>query len=135
MLKLKKILNELSYNYLYRYTPDQYVERAKDISVKLITKTPKGKYFYQTVTRSNGNVHKQWVRPLSTSNKSRANQDMVIWCDCGNFTYENEYVLWKKNSSNIVSSNGNPPIIRNPKRVTKLCKHLVAVLDDFKKRR
>ncbi len=132
MIKLTKILQELTYNYIYRRTPREYIDRARDINVKLITKTPKGKYIYQTVTKSNGNVHKQWVRPLK--NKSGVNQDVVLWCDCGNFTYENEYVLWKKNSSNIVSSNGNPPVVRNPKRVTKLCKHLTAVMDDYKRR-
>jgi hypothetical protein len=118
---------------MFQKTPLEFRDRARSIDVKLKTRTPKGRYVYNTYTRDNGNTHKQWIKPLKP-NRTNMHHDAVVWCDCGNFTFENEYVLWKKNSSNLVNSNGNPPVIRNPKRVPKLCKHLVAVMDDYERR-
>jgi len=137
MIKLKKILNlilEVSYNYLYSYTPKDYRQRASGIKSKFLTRTKHGKYFYETRTIDNGHIHRQWIKPARKNRLTGMNQDVMVWCDCPNFLYDNEYVLWKANASRIVNSNGNPPIIRNPRRVKKLCKHLIADMQDLKKR-
>jgi hypothetical protein len=54
--------------------------------------------------------------------------------NCGNFTYENEYAMWKANASHVVNSNGAFPKVRNPKLIKKFCKHLIACMDDLQKR-
>lgn len=131
---IKYSIKELSYRRLDRQTPPIYKDRAREIDVKLLTKTPKGRYVYETRTASNGNIHRQWIKPQKGMKIDNINTDVIVWCDCGNFTYENETVLWRANASHKVNSNGMPPVIRNPKRIKKLCKHLLAVLEDFKKR-
>lgn len=127
-------ITEWSYRRLHSSTPPIFKDRSRDVNVKLITKTPKGRYVYETTTVSNGNKHRQWIKPQKGIKIDNMNNDIILWCDCGNFTYENETVLWRANTSHKINSNGMPPAIRNPKRVKKLCKHLVAVLDDFKRR-
>lgn len=135
MIKLIEILNELSYSHLFSKTPDTYKDRAREINVELRTITPKGKYYYKTRTASNGDVHNQWIKPRPGKGKiTNINENIILWCDCEDFTYENEWLLWKNNTSHIVNSNGQQLTIRNPERLPKLCKHLVAILDDFKTR-
>jgi hypothetical protein len=125
---------ELTYNYIYRRTPKRYKERANDIEVKLITVKRGDKYFYETKTLSSGNKHKQWIMPLYNANKVpfRSLQDHVIaHCNCNDFRYENEWLLWSKNASNLISSNREAPKKLNPERIPKFCKHLVAIKSDL----
>lgn len=145
MIKLLDLLKEISFNTLFSKTPQPYKSRASNISVKLKT-IGKNIYFYQTTTKdaTENRVHNQVIRPLPKKQAGDAiakiypikniNDDVAVWCDCKDFTFENEYILWKNNASRIVNSNGQPPTIKNPLRLTKLCKHLVAVLPDFKRR-
>lgn len=131
--KLDNSLNELRFNYIYKRTPKRYKERAKEIAVKFITKTKKNKYFYQTITRSNGHKHKQWVKPLSGKiiTLDNLDQHVIAHCDCNDFRYENEWLLWTKDASEIISSNGEPLQTMNPKRIPKFCKHLAAIKEDL----
>ena len=129
-------LNELRFNYIYKRTPKRYKERAKDITVKFLTKTRKNKYVYQTITKSSGNKHKQWVKPLSGKiiTLDNLDQHVISHCDCNDFRYENEWLLWTKDASEIISSNGEPLKKMNPKRIPKFCKHLSAIKEDLYKR-
>ena len=99
--KLDSNLNELRFNYIYKRTPKRYKERAKDITVKFLTKTRKNKYVYQTITKSSGNKHKQWVKPLSGKiiTLDNLDQHVIAHCDCNDFRYENEWLLWTKDAS------------------------------------
>lgn len=126
-------LNELRFNYIYKRTPKRYKERAKDIAVKFLTKTKKNKYFYQTTTRSNGHKHKQWIKPLSARNITLDNLDqhVIAHCNCNDFRYENEWLLWTKDASELISSNGEPLDKMNPQRIPKFCKHLAAIKEDL----
>ena len=47
------------------------------------------------------------------------------WCDCPYFMYYLEVALTKYGCSSIKSSNGKPPVVRNPQNLPYLCKHLV----------
>lgn len=47
------------------------------------------------------------------------------WCDCPYFKYYLEVALTKYGCSSIKSSNGKPPVVRNPQNLPYLCKHLV----------
>lgn len=129
-------LNELKYTYIFRRTPKRYKDRAEDIKVRFITRK-KDTYYYQTTTQSNGNKHKQWIMPLYPSNKIPFNSlenHVVSHCDCNDFRYENEWLLWTKNASWLISSNKEPLKKMNPKRIPKFCKHLVAIKEDLYKR-
>jgi len=131
-----KLITEIkSINSLLRSTPPIFKQRAKDVVPRLLTKTKNGKYIYRTTTKSNGNVHNQFIKPIPPNKQIKSfNDEVIIWCDCGNFTYENEYSLWKTDASHIVNSNGQFPKIRNPRLVKKMCKHIVSILTDFKNR-
>ena len=129
-------LNELKYTYIFRRTPKRYKDRAEDIKVRFITRK-KDTYYYQTTTQSNGNKHKQWIMPLYPSNKIPFNSlenHVVSHCDCNDFRYENEWLLWTKNASWLISSNKEPLKKMNPKRIPKFCKQLVAIKEDLYKR-
>jgi hypothetical protein len=133
MIKLKKIF-EFTFPELFRKTPPEYQERAGDVRAILKTKTPKGSYHYRTITSSNGHQHNQWVKGLPGKRIQSMNDDIILWCDCENFTYEDEWLLWRKNTSHVVNSNGQPLRVRNPEQIPKLCKHLIAVMNDLKRR-
>jgi len=124
-------INELKYSYIYKRTPKRYKERAKDISVKFLTRKGK-KYYYQTYTRTNGNKHKQWIMPLYPNIPfDSLEKHVVSHCDCNDFRYENEWLLWKKDASNLISSNKQPLKRMNPQRIPKFCKHLAALKEDL----
>lgn len=131
MIKLIDILNELSSRVLLMKTPQDVKSRAKNIDVQLLKKTPKGKYYYKTITNPVGHEHYQMVKPLKSNKLDSMNQDVIVTCDCENFRYENEYVLTRANASRITYSKGSFPNQTNPKSEKKLCKHLVAVIENI----
>lgn len=51
--------------------------------------------------------------------------EVWCWCSCPYYTYNLEVVLARYNSSTIRYSNGQRPIVRNPRMIPHLCKHLV----------
>lgn len=127
-------INELKYSYIYKRTPKRYKDRATDIEVKFLTRKGK-KYYYRTFTNSNGNKHKQWIMPLYPKLPFDSLEDHVVsHCDCNDFRYENEWLLWTKNASNLISSNRQPLKSMNPQRIPKFCKHLTAIKEDLHKR-
>lgn len=48
-----------------------------------------------------------------------------VWCSCEYYTFNLEVVLTRYNSSSIMLSNGQLPIVRNRQMFPHLCKHLV----------
>lgn len=136
--KTNNSLNELRFSYIYKRTPKRYKERAKDISVKMLTKTRYGRYYYQTITEENGHKHKQWIQLWDKKKKDitldNLQKHVLVHCDCNDFRYENEWLLWTKDASNLISSNKQPLKRMNPERIPKFCKHLAALKEDFYKR-
>ena len=131
--KTNNSLNELRLSYIYKRTPKRYKDRAEGIDIKLITKTKRGRYYYETTTRENGNKHKQWLQlfDLRKNTMDNLEKNVIVHCNCNDFRYENEWLLWTKDSSNIISSNGKPLKKMNPERIPKFCKHLAAIKEDF----
>ena len=52
-----------------------------------------------------------------------------IWahCSCPYYTFNVEVVNSLKKSSDVINSNGELPVIRNPRMLPHLCKHLLAL--------
>lgn len=52
-----------------------------------------------------------------------------IWthCSCPYYTFHVEVVNALRKSSDVINSNGELPIIRNPRMMPHLCKHLIAL--------
>jgi len=47
-----------------------------------------------------------------------------VWCSCPYFLFFLEVALTRRKSSAVVNSNGRLPIVRNPRLIPYLCKHL-----------
>lgn len=58
-----------------------------------------------------------------------------VSCACDFFMYYCEYALHKQGAADILYSNGEPPVERNPKLQPSLCKHLYAMLTDIQDKR
>jgi len=63
------------------------------------------------------------------------NPDMWVHCSCPAFLYNNEVALAYHGSSEVITSNGRYPKIKNPMMDAYLCKHLVCILARAKKRK
>lgn len=52
-----------------------------------------------------------------------------IWthCSCPYYTFHVEVVNALKKSSDVINSNGELPVVRNPRMLPHLCKHLIAL--------
>jgi hypothetical protein len=127
------LIEERTLRQLLKTTPRAIKERGDVIDVRLLTTTRRGKYFYRTETLSNGHAHLCSIRPLGKKFLTM-NEDVVVSCDCENFKFVDEVALWKTNASEARYSNGALPKITNPAMRKKLCKHLVAVIEDFEER-
>jgi len=146
MKSLVSILVELTFPQMFKETPAEYIIRGEKISVRLKT-IKSNRYYYETLTpideKGGPRKHQQIIMPVPKKIapkkfkvvKIESIKDHIgVQCDCGNFRYENEWILWKNNAANIYMGNKKPLVVRNPRRLRKLCKHLVAVLKDFQKR-
>lgn len=56
-------------------------------------------------------------------------KNSLVWvsCTCPYWLFYCEYAVARTGSTDILYCNGEPPYIRNPKRVPYLCKHLYSV--------
>ena len=126
---------------LFKGTPSKIRARAdNDVTANLKTISGKRKYQYQTVTGSNGNIHKPYIIPVAAKKDKSGkifaanpnpNSSVLVWCDCNHFKYNLEVALNKDDASRIVSSNGAIPVKTNPAMKTFLCKHLTAAYKDY----
>ena len=90
-------------------------------------------YLYTTITKIPGDFsrkHKIWIRDLDGKDILTSKK---IWvsCDCDRFQYVWEYALTKRNASTIRFSNGEPPVVKNPRLHPAGCKHVYRVLSDL----
>lgn len=54
-------------------------------------------------------------------------KDVKVSCSCPDFWARWEYALHKRGAADIVYSNGEPPVVRNPRMYPGCCKHLIAL--------
>lgn len=66
--------------------------------------------------------------PEKTVKDKLMNSDILVYCDCGFHTYYCEYALTKHGASWIESSNGQPPVDKNPKLRAWTCYHVTSLL-------
>lgn len=50
-----------------------------------------------------------------------------IHCSCPFYLYHNEVVNALRKSSDVINSNGELPVVRNPRMIPYMCKHLIAL--------
>lgn len=146
MIKLRKLIRELRTSNLLNRTPPVIRGRANSqITSKLVTISKVGRFIYNSHNRENGHEYRQFILPLrnfrdlSRANRQRLHKvalyhkqdDVIVHCTCPYFRYTLEVALTGYKASQIISSNGRHPRIRNPRRQTYLCKHLVAAVSRY----
>lgn len=57
------------------------------------------------------------------------NSEIWLTCDCPYHKFFVEYALAKYDSSDIIYSNGDPPVIKNPTELAYCCKHSLLALE------
>lgn len=117
---------------LLRLTPKPILHRAyNECSVRLQESSQKKdadgdhKFFLGSVKADDGDrvvtikFYAPWKVPLAESK---------VWlhCSCPYHTFTVEKTNSKLGSSDVLLSNGQEPVVRNPKNIPHLCKHLVA---------
>lgn len=146
LIKIRKLIRELRTSNLLTRTPHEIRSRAnRQITSTLVTVSRVGRFIYNSLNRENGHKYRQFILPLRNfKDLSRAakeklhkkalyhkNDDVIVHCTCPYFKYTLEVALTGYKASQIITSNGAHPRIRNPRRKTYLCKHLVAAVARF----
>lgn len=79
-------------------------------------------------------LHKFSVIGLEKEKTLSAQKRVKISCDCEFFLYYCEFALWTWGAANIVYSNGDPAVVKNPGNAILACKHIAKVLLTIKSR-
>lgn len=69
-------------------------------------------------------MHRCYIKGLDGAKKKIYASNVEVSCDCKAFLYWCEVALEDKDASVIFFSNGEMPIVRNPKMIPFMCKHL-----------
>ena len=141
---------------VYEVTPSVYKDRAKYAKMQtfharrdMSGDVPKGAtgrrvILAETYTTHdhNGNpkqkatLHYQIIVGYSTQLKDRLwTNKCKVSCSCEDFLYTDEVALHKRGNADIYFSNGEDPVIKNPKMRPQICKHLIAVLKEIRTKR
>jgi hypothetical protein len=90
----------------------------RDVTVKARSKRDTGKNKY-------GPVHIVEFRLYGDDNFTTK---AWVSCSCPYFKFTAEVSLYKKDSSDIIFSNGADPNIKNPRQIPIVCKHILAAI-------
>jgi hypothetical protein len=134
--KVYNLLNEVAMATLVKETPTKTKMRSiTDVSnIKVLRDTPykKGRYLQFEVTGSTGKTYRPSIylkNKYDRMGEARARCNCPAWKWWGSgYNASNEDYRIRKTSGDEVEPN-----VRDPKRRNKLCKHVVACLDEIKK--
>jgi hypothetical protein len=74
-----------------------------------------------------------YIEALHSKKGAKFSQTFVkVGCSCPFFTFFAEVALAKHGAADVFFSNGDPPVVRNPKERPLLCKHLVKLVGRVK---
>lgn len=132
---------------IWRRTPDVYKQRATNYAKFKSLKRRVSKADGRTVILSviytthdhNGNkkenpdLHYQQVIQLQP-HKKIWNSKCKVSCSCLDFLFMDEVALFKSANTDIMFSNGELPVIKNPSMRKQYCKHLVKLVVTLKQR-
>jgi hypothetical protein len=123
---------------VYARTPDRYKDRAlgsaRTRSLKRRINRADGRLVIlsviYTTLDSNGNrkanpdMHYQVIQQLSKG-RTLWDSKCKVSCSCLDFLFTDEVSLFKRANSDVRFSNGELPVIKNPRMIPQVCKHLV----------
>lgn len=76
--------------------------------------------------------YKLRVENLDGADSKFSEGNLKVSCTCSDFWATWEYALNKKGAADIKYCNGQPPDIKNPRRIPGVCKHLYRFLKSIK---
>lgn len=115
--------------------PDRVSNARRDqvtiVSFRVGGKPAGTKIFSKTMTYDNEvsppqvRPHKHWIAKVEEDQHLKFNSAKVLaHCDCEDFKFVFEYALTHHGASTIKFSNGDPPVVKNPRLYPGICKHL-----------
>ena len=119
------------------------IENAKRDKVKIVAvrvSKAGNKLFSKSLTydRTKGKIqirpHKHWIEQDEGGKFTKASK-LKLSCDCEHWMFTYEYAMTHHNASWIKFSNGEFPILKNPRLQPGLCKHLWTLLVYVKRNR
>jgi hypothetical protein len=139
----------LTLGQMIRATPKKTWKSARGIQVKVVAskfgQSPEKTPYYEAMIKAKSTlgatprplkkteIHNVIIRQYGTNVAElaaggvRTTHKTWVHCSCEHFLFTCEYALAKYGSSSIISSNGKPPVITNPRLLPVVCKHIVAV--------
>lgn len=138
MIKLIKLLKELTSHQLMSSTPTQYKTRANDISItQQDSSYVRGNQRMDFLVKNNINGNQNRVVLINNEQgKITPQSNIKFFCTCKDFKYENNWLLvTQKPTASFWSRSGperhnkQPLKIKNPSKTIKACKHITAVLN------
>lgn len=124
----------INLNQAIKYTPAR-IKKGTVLTVKSIklvearngedTKGPFQKATFEVVA-TNG-PRRVTIKAYGDPRKNIFQRSTWVTCSCPWFLFFCEYALAKRGSSDIINSNGKPPIITNPRQWPYICKHVIAI--------
>jgi len=132
---LKHLDEDLTYNQLFRKTSPDRKEKAENIAivkVQPVSRLDERKGILKEKTL------KFWARSQTTrklyegkvryhlNSLGRWNGYITCGCSCPDYKFRWETANHRQNASQILFSNGEAPIMTNPRELPSLCKHLAA---------
>lgn len=130
-MKISSLINQSFDNFLNN-SDNVRVKSAK----KIIDKTDNNptvlailysKFDNDGKLRTNPPLHKVYIKGLNGPDKRISDSNIEISCDCEAFLYWCEVALYRKKAAQILHSNGEPPVVRNPKMIPSGCKHTIKI--------
>lgn len=130
---------------ILKVTPDRYKERAESGRIRKMRRMVDNKTKDQIVLsqiytakdhagkiKADPETHFQFIRQLERG-KKLFNSKCKVSCSCFDFLFVDEVALFKKANADIFFSNGEDPVIKNPKMKPQFCKHLVKLVMEIRR--
>lgn len=90
-----------------------------------------GYYVYRVVTQNQENGHRYKITIFSTTRKVTLESKIVIDDPCPVFVFKYEYALAKRGNAFLFRTNGEPPVMTNPRLRPGLSHHGYRALADI----
>lgn len=139
----------LTLGQMIRATPKKIWRNAQGIMVKVVAskygQTPEKVPYFEAMIKAKSTksattrplkkteIHNVVIRQYGTDLISlaaggiRTTHRSWVHCSCEHFLFSCEFALAKRGSSSIINSNGEPPVVTNPRMLPMVCKHIVAI--------
>jgi choline kinase len=118
---------EYTLKILMKNTPSVTRKRSQKVTSHYVTKTKFNKSFFVAQSTEPGSLkHTCWIAPKYPGGDPKKDP-VEIWCDCKFFQHALEQVLFRSGNAPLKHHDERRPVIRNPRFLHFLCKHLYAV--------